>query len=205
MLKLQLQYLATWCEELTHWKWLWCWERLKVGGEGNDREWDGWMASLMDMSLSKLWELVMEREAWCAAVHGVTDSHTTEWLDWTDWTVAHQAPLSMEFPRTENTEVGSHFLHQGIFPTQGLNPHLLILLHCWRISYVVSQQGSSHDKYKRKQLDGGKQGCGMLWPTFAKDHYTAAWRMEKDQSWNLRPIKRLLQLTHERQSEFGLG
>ena len=37
--------LATWCEELTHWKRLWCWERLKAGGEGDDREWDGWMAS----------------------------------------------------------------------------------------------------------------------------------------------------------------
>ena len=38
--------LATCCEELTHWKRPWCWERLKVGGEGDDRGWDGWMASL---------------------------------------------------------------------------------------------------------------------------------------------------------------
>ena len=45
MLKLKLQYLATWCEELTHWKRPWCWERLKAGGEGDDRGWDGWMAS----------------------------------------------------------------------------------------------------------------------------------------------------------------
>ena len=38
--------LATWCEELTHWKRSWCWERLRAGREGDDRGWDGWMASL---------------------------------------------------------------------------------------------------------------------------------------------------------------
>ena len=37
--------LATSCEELTHWKRPWCWERLGAGGEGDDRGWDGWMAS----------------------------------------------------------------------------------------------------------------------------------------------------------------
>ena len=38
--------LATSCEELTHLKRPWCWERLRAGGEGNDRGWDGWVASL---------------------------------------------------------------------------------------------------------------------------------------------------------------
>ena len=37
--------LATWCKELTHLKRPWCWERLKAGGEEDDRSWDGWMAS----------------------------------------------------------------------------------------------------------------------------------------------------------------
>ena len=37
--------LATWCEEPTHWKRPWCWAKLKVGGEGDDRGRDGWMAS----------------------------------------------------------------------------------------------------------------------------------------------------------------
>ena len=41
MLKLKLQYFCTWCEELTHLKRPWCWERLKAGGEGDDRGWDG--------------------------------------------------------------------------------------------------------------------------------------------------------------------
>ena len=38
--------LATSCEELTHWRILWCWEGLGAGGEGDDPGWDGWMASL---------------------------------------------------------------------------------------------------------------------------------------------------------------
>ena len=45
MLKLKLQYLATWCKELTHLKRPWCWEILRAGGEGDDRGWHGWMAS----------------------------------------------------------------------------------------------------------------------------------------------------------------
>ena len=45
MLKLKLQYLATCCEELTHLKRPRCWQRLKAGGEGDNRGWDGWMAS----------------------------------------------------------------------------------------------------------------------------------------------------------------
>ena len=38
--------LAIWCEELTHWKRPWWWERLKTRGKGGNRGWDGWMASL---------------------------------------------------------------------------------------------------------------------------------------------------------------
>ena len=45
VMKLKLQYLATSFEELTHWKRLRCWECLGAGREGNDRGWDGWMAS----------------------------------------------------------------------------------------------------------------------------------------------------------------
>ena len=60
----------------------WCWEQLRAGEEGN-RGWDGWMASLTQwtLSLSKLWEIVKDRETWCAAVHGVTKSWTWLWLN----------------------------------------------------------------------------------------------------------------------------
>ena len=42
----EAETLTAWCEELTHWKRPWCWERLKAEGEVDDRGWDGWMASL---------------------------------------------------------------------------------------------------------------------------------------------------------------
>ena len=45
ILKLKLQYLATWCEELAHLKRSWCWESLKAEGEEDSRGWDGSMAS----------------------------------------------------------------------------------------------------------------------------------------------------------------
>ena len=81
------------------------------------------------------------------------------WLFVATWTVARQAPLSTGFsrqgywtglsfptpgdlpdPGIEPTSLTSpakdcHFLLQEIFPTQGLNPHLLCLLHCWQILY----------------------------------------------------------------------
>ena len=45
MLEMNSNTLATWCEKLTHQKRPWCWERLKAGGEGDNRGWDDWMAS----------------------------------------------------------------------------------------------------------------------------------------------------------------
>ena len=73
MLKLKLQYLNTSCQEPTHWKRPWWYERLKAGGEGGDsmRLLDG-ITDLMGLSLSKLQETVKDRETWNVAVHRVS-------------------------------------------------------------------------------------------------------------------------------------
>ena len=81
--------LATSCEELTHWKKLWCCEGLGAGGEGDDRGWDGWMASPTRWT----WVWVNSGNWWWTGRPGVLQFMGSErvghdWateLNWTEW------------------------------------------------------------------------------------------------------------------------
>ena len=89
--------LATWCDELTHWKRPWRWEGLGAGGEGDDRGWDGWMASLTPWT----WVWVNSRSWWWTGRPGVLrfmglQRVGHDWaseLNWTELNVCFRATL----------------------------------------------------------------------------------------------------------------
>ena len=76
--------LATWCKRLTHWKRLWCWERLKAGGEEDARGWDGWVASPTQWT----WVWAGSGSWWWTGRPGVLQSmrlqSRTRLSDWTE-------------------------------------------------------------------------------------------------------------------------
>ena len=66
----EAEALATWCKELAHWKRPWCWEKLKAGGKGDDRGWDGWMA----LPTQWAWIWASSRRWWRTGKPGVLQS-----------------------------------------------------------------------------------------------------------------------------------
>ena len=112
MLKWNSNTLATSCEELSHLKRLWCWERLKAGGEGDDRGWDGWMASPTQW----IWVWVSSGSWWWTGRPGalqfmeVAKSRTRL----SDWTEHHQ-----DHPSNPNfLKVYHHYLFNPIWKSK---------------------------------------------------------------------------------------
>ena len=122
--------LATWCKELTHLKRPWCWERLKAGGEGDNRGWDGTITSLAQWT----WVWINSRSWWWAGKPGmlqymgsqrVGHDWATElnlkslshvWLFATQWTIH-----SLKFSRPQYWS-RQRFPSLGDIPNPGIEP-----------------------------------------------------------------------------------
>ena len=121
MLKLKLQYFGHLM--LTHWERSWCWERLKVGGAGDDRGWDSWMASLTQWT----WVWVNSRSWWWTQKPGMLQSMGSQrvkrdWATELNWTELNSLPPT--FPQLTLKEI---LTQVGVAKRQGsLSPQLPI-------------------------------------------------------------------------------
>ena len=93
---------ATWCKELTHWKGHWSCKRLKVGGEGDDRGWYGWMASPTQWT----WVWVSSGSWWWTGRPGVLQSMGSQRVGH-DWVIKLSELNWTTFTRNEHSGRGS--------------------------------------------------------------------------------------------------
>ena len=128
MLKLKVQHFGTWWKQLTHLKRPWCWERWKAGGKGDDRGWDGWMASPTQWT----WVWVNSGSWWWTGRPSVLQSMGSQrvghdWateLDWTELKEHRKGTRNIFVPQQfrETTPRAIWFSHNKVF-------HLTLVLY----------------------------------------------------------------------------
>ena len=145
--------LATSCEELTHWKRLWCWEGLGAGGEGGDRGWDGWMASRTRwtwvwVNSGRWWWTGRPGVLWLMGSQRVGHDWGTE-LKWVRWN-KNQTVLSSAV----------YTLDRDIDPLEGATAG------SWSLGIVEQSQDKGWCWQQRDRLrgcEGGDCGGKCLW------------------------------------------
>ena len=124
--------LATWWEELTHLKRPWCWERLRAGGEGDDRGWDDWMVPLTWWT----WVWVSSGSWWWTGKPGVLESMESQRVGH-DWVTKLNWKLSGRYRDYSHTSAHAHAQSppSALFTTREV--HLLQLMNLHR--YIIIQ------------------------------------------------------------------
>ena len=164
--------LATWCEELTHWKRPWCWERVRVGGKGGDRGWDDWMASPNEWTWVE--QTLGDSEGRKPGV--LQASCTVQELGLISWTVPNELLLhflSMDslFPLRrssgEFSPVASVFLWRQHFAPSSMQQGLS---RSWITGYYVKQRGKSVSRLIRRMPEmflRWSRPMDVCWPAMA--------------------------------------
>ena len=121
--------LATWCKELTPWERPWCWERLKAGGEGDNRGWDGWMASSTSWASFRSW--------WWTGKPGVLQSMGLQrvgynWVTELNWSCRDYVP-SVGWFLEQTTPLQACLWYPA--NSSGAPRHLCILLSHTRLTF----------------------------------------------------------------------
>ena len=132
MLKLKFQYFGHLTQRTDSWKRPWCWEGLKVGGEGDSRRWDGWMASPTRWS----WVWANLGSWWGTGTPGKQQSMESQrvghdWaaeLNWTDWNCLFRRSPTYEPSSCEPSKVQTCVPStSGMSDTEACPPSLLLL------------------------------------------------------------------------------
>ena len=132
--------LATCCKEMTHWKIPWCWGRLRARGEGGDRGWDGWIASLTQWS----WIWANSRRQWRTGKAGVLQSMGSQ-------RVRHDL----------QTELQEH--NPEILLPQDLYTHCSLCLWGCSSSYLPADSFTSVSPFIRRHLLNENLSCHSKW------------------------------------------
>ena len=143
----------TWCEELTYLKRPWCWERLRAGGEGDDRGWDGWMASPTQWT----WVWMHSRSWWWTGRPGVLCFMGSQRVrhDWvTELNYSTSLELQAFFTPTPP--------HTPLFPF-----YLWALSHLWAAAPGPGQKSldawPGSRAYMEREFPGTPERCGSQW------------------------------------------
>ena len=104
---LSVHFSSPWCKELIHLKRPWCWEKLRAGGKGDNRGWDGWMASPTRWR----WVWVNSRNWWWTGRPSVLQSVGSQSRTWLNWTELNwKDSLSRNFILPSKTESRSLYI-----------------------------------------------------------------------------------------------